>query len=343
MKGLNFILPTLGRFTQSEWLVYPPPRPSRHPPPHPWRNPHLHRPPQRRRPLRLPTQKPLRRHGHPSPSICRRRIQTPFASSRNGSGPSPSSPSPPKSPSIDTSSPPPATRHRRIRRPPPPKPSPVFSPLAKPPPLSRLIAMRLQAFDNQPGVSIPFEQLDYDALGRWPRHRRPMDERAEYPHFLMSKVYSSVTDETRKRKARGMGLATIPSVVPTTVGNGWRTPPTKPTMSSKTPSSPWKWRTTFVGKPPPAESPEWVRQIEVLFAENQNQYEVAAAILSNQLEARRNRRPTRIRILHHPFRVTRRKNGRKRRNHQRSAMARKNRKPQHPSPSFPWTVAKTAQ
>ena len=25
MKGLNFILPTLGRFTQSEWLVYPPP------------------------------------------------------------------------------------------------------------------------------------------------------------------------------------------------------------------------------------------------------------------------------------------------------------------------------
>ena len=150
--------------------------------------------------------------------------------------------------------------------------------------LSRLIAMRLQAFDNQPGVSIPFEQLDYDALGRWLDIAVLLDERAEYPHFLMSKVYSSVTDETRKRKAAAWV---------------WR-------QFLRRPDDRWEWmahatnQTNYVIKDPvialemahdlrrkttAGKVPEWVRQIEVLFAENQNQYEVAAAILSNQLEA----------------------------------------------------------
>src|SRR3954453_8544163 len=33
--------------------------------------------------------------------------------------------------------------------------------------LSELLVLHLQAFDNQPGLSIPFNDLDYDAVQAW--------------------------------------------------------------------------------------------------------------------------------------------------------------------------------
>ncbi len=66
--------------------------------------------------------------------------------------------------------------------------------------LSKIIMLWLQAFDNQPGISIPFSQLDYDKLIDWLDRILVLDNRAQYPLLAASRVYGEVPDDNRKRQ-----------------------------------------------------------------------------------------------------------------------------------------------
>ena len=66
--------------------------------------------------------------------------------------------------------------------------------------LAKIIMLWLQAFDNQPGISIPFKELDYGTLIGWLENILLLDEKAKYPLFAASRVYSEVPDETKKRQ-----------------------------------------------------------------------------------------------------------------------------------------------
>jgi hypothetical protein len=74
------------------------------------------------------------------------------------------------------------------------------SSLGDPIPLAQLLTLHLQAFDNQPGVSIPFLELDYGRVRAWLERILALDPGGQYPLMLAAQVYSQVPDRARQRE-----------------------------------------------------------------------------------------------------------------------------------------------
>ncbi len=72
--------------------------------------------------------------------------------------------------------------------------------LGEPVATARVLNLWLQAFDNQPGVSIPFRQLDYDRIIRWLDTILALDPDGHYPMLVAARIYGSVSDPQRQRK-----------------------------------------------------------------------------------------------------------------------------------------------
>lgn len=168
------------------------------------------------------------------------------------------------------------------------KPPPVnllrAASMGEPSAFGRLLMLNLQGFDNQQGTSIPFRELDYHILGDWLDAIVALDEKADYPHFSASKVYTSTSDNERRR-------VMVEWVRRQFVG---------------APNRRWEWMAyaantaNYVLKDQelalelalelqelttPGAVPNWARQMAVFFYENLNEYEASVSMLSNLLEA----------------------------------------------------------
>lgn len=62
------------------------------------------------------------------------------------------------------------------------------------------LTLYLQAFDNQPGISIPFLALDYERVAGWLAVILQLDPVAQYPLLLASQVYGQVNDADKQRR-----------------------------------------------------------------------------------------------------------------------------------------------
>jgi hypothetical protein len=65
--------------------------------------------------------------------------------------------------------------------------------------LSQWLTLYLQAFDNQPGVSIPFAALDYARVTAWLKTALTLDPAAQYPLMMAAQLYGQVNDAPRQR------------------------------------------------------------------------------------------------------------------------------------------------
>jgi hypothetical protein len=88
-----------------------------------------------------------------------------------------------------------------------------YEPLSAPPPAaqfsltalgdnilaSRVLDLWLQAHDNQPGISIPYNQLDYVRVTQWLDLSLQLDARDGYPLLVASHIYATVHDHNRIR------------------------------------------------------------------------------------------------------------------------------------------------
>ncbi len=72
--------------------------------------------------------------------------------------------------------------------------------LGEPIALSQLMTLYLQAFDNQPGISIPFLDLDYDRVETWLVRILELDPVGQYPLLMASHIYVQVPDTPKQRK-----------------------------------------------------------------------------------------------------------------------------------------------
>ena len=75
-----------------------------------------------------------------------------------------------------------------------------LSAMGEPGTLAKLLMLRLQAFDNQPGISIPFAALDYARVINWLDALLDLDNRFQYPLLSASRVYTETPDNGRKRQ-----------------------------------------------------------------------------------------------------------------------------------------------
>ena len=71
--------------------------------------------------------------------------------------------------------------------------------LGEPIALAQLLTLYLQAFDNQPGVSIPYRDLDYMRVAAWLGTLLELDPAAQYPLLMATQLYGQVPDEARQR------------------------------------------------------------------------------------------------------------------------------------------------
>jgi len=85
---------------------------------------------------------------------------------------------------------------------PPPAPSAKIAELASfgdPLPFAHLIALALQAFENQAGANVRFEDLDYGVITSWLAVALKLDPMGQYPLLLAAHVYAQVPDPGRQR------------------------------------------------------------------------------------------------------------------------------------------------
>ena len=72
--------------------------------------------------------------------------------------------------------------------------------LGEPIGLAKLLMLRLQAFDNQPGVSIPFRDLDYARVESWLQRILELDPLGQYPLLFASRLYGEVPVAQKQRR-----------------------------------------------------------------------------------------------------------------------------------------------
>lgn len=65
---------------------------------------------------------------------------------------------------------------------------------------ARLMMLWLQAYDYQPGVSLPFRSLDYAAVEAWLAHMLELDPGFQYPLLAAARLYGEVDDAPRQRR-----------------------------------------------------------------------------------------------------------------------------------------------
>jgi hypothetical protein len=82
---------------------------------------------------------------------------------------------------------------------PPPLPALRAAAAGEPNVLAQLMTLYLQAFDNQPGISIPFRDLDYARVTQWLATILALDPAGQYPLLMAAQVYSQVPDPARER------------------------------------------------------------------------------------------------------------------------------------------------
>ena len=72
--------------------------------------------------------------------------------------------------------------------------------LGEPLGLSKALMLYLQAFDNQPGISIPFRDLDYARVEQWLARIIALDPQSQYPLLSASRLYAEVPIEAKQRR-----------------------------------------------------------------------------------------------------------------------------------------------
>ena len=72
--------------------------------------------------------------------------------------------------------------------------------LGEPIAFAQLLTLQLQAYDNQPGISIPFIELDYGRVKAWLASILQLDPAGQYPLMMAAHLYGQVPDPRRQRE-----------------------------------------------------------------------------------------------------------------------------------------------
>lgn len=75
----------------------------------------------------------------------------------------------------------------------------VIASLGEPVTAAKLLNLWLQAFDNQPGISLPLHALDYSVVTQWLDTILELDPDGDYPMLAAARVYGSVNDRAKQR------------------------------------------------------------------------------------------------------------------------------------------------
>lgn len=170
--------------------------------------------------------------------------------------------------------------------------------LGDPLPLASATMMWLQAFDNQPGVSVPYRELDFTQATRWLKVILTLDPNANYPLLVASRVYGEVPDASRQRQM----LAFVAREFEAAPAQRW------PWMAHAALVAKHKLKDTALaltlarslrhyGEAFPTVVPAWARQMEIAVLEDLGEDEAARILIGGLLQSGKIKDPQELRFL----------------------------------------------
>ena len=168
--------------------------------------------------------------------------------------------------------------------------------LGEPVALAKWLMLDLQAFDNQPGVSLPLAALDYGRVIAWLDAILALDPRGQYPLLAASRLYGEVPDPAKQRRMIEFVLARF----------------------AEDPGRRWPWlahaavvarhrlgdlvlarrcATALRERATGPGVPDWVEQMDILLAADMNELEAARALLGGLLASGQVTDPAELRFL----------------------------------------------
>ena len=162
--------------------------------------------------------------------------------------------------------------------------------------LSKVLMLWLQVFDNQPGISLPFRDLDYARVEAWLERILDLDPRGQYPLLAASRLYGAVPDPRRQRRMLDF------------VHEKFREDPAR--------RWPWLAHAVYVAKyqlrdlplalkyaraladnPGRGEIPHWAQQMQIFVLEEMGETEAARVLIGALLDSGRITDPHEFRFL----------------------------------------------
>lgn len=168
--------------------------------------------------------------------------------------------------------------------PPPPLAALRAVSLGDPIPLAQLSTLWLQAFDNQPGVSIPFLDLDYGKVEAWLQSILQLDPRGQYPLMMASQLYAQVPDERKQRQM----LELVYREFLTDPNRRWPWMAHAAIMAKHRLSDlplALKYAQALAAHATGVDVPHWARQMEIFLHEDMGEYETARILLGGLLNS----------------------------------------------------------
>jgi hypothetical protein len=149
-------------------------------------------------------------------------------------------------------------------------------------PFAHLIALSLQAFENQAGASVRFEDLDYGVLTSWLAVVLQLDPVGQYPLLLAAHVYAQVPDPGRQRAM----LEFVRSGAAQDLSRRWHWLAHASLMAKhrlKDPRLALALASELTSAPAAVRMPGWARQMAVFLHEDLGEREAARTLLGGLL------------------------------------------------------------
>lgn len=167
---------------------------------------------------------------------------------------------------------------------------------ADPVAVARLMTLWLQAFDQQPGLSLSYQQLDYPRVIDWLEQILNLDPRGQYPLLLASRIYGEVNQEEKRRLMADL----VYRAYADDPGRRWRWLAHSITVVRHhlgDLSLALKYAQALRAAPEGLPIPGWARQMEIFLREDMGEAETAAVMLGALIESGEVVDPAELRFL----------------------------------------------
>jgi hypothetical protein len=162
--------------------------------------------------------------------------------------------------------------------------------------LAKILMLYVQAFDNQPGINLPFRQLDYNKVQAWLSRILQLDPPGQYPLFAASRLYGEVTDETKQRAM----LEFIYRQFLLDPNRRWKSLANAATLAKhrlKDLPLARKYAQAIRLHATGSEVPGWAKQMEIFLLEDMNELQTARILLGGLLKSGQITDPHEFRFL----------------------------------------------
>lgn len=162
--------------------------------------------------------------------------------------------------------------------------------------LSKILNLWLQMYDNQPGISIPFKDMDYARVRGWLQASLDLDPRGAYPLLAAVRLYGQVPDPEKQLQMLEFTYEKFLEA-PNSRWPWMAHAVTVARHELKNPRLALKYARALAANATGPQVPHWAQQMSVFVLENLGETEAARILIGGLLESGQITDPHEFRFL----------------------------------------------